>query len=134
MYWYEVAYEDGTMSKIMCPSDDVALGALKVQNDRAKNGQPNGPQGGTAVRVARVYRYDDDPGSFGADGGMSADVLLKEVAALVASMSDKNGVVHLGAFATAVRGLGSPMQATTHPHDSRYKMSGTELPLDALEA
>ena len=136
MAFYEVIYETGEMSVASYADDNEANQALKEQNRRAVEGLEGGPQGGPATRIAKVFKYDDHPGSLNEDGGLSADVLSSDLKDLVKAYTDKNGVVNVMIFGEAVKGLVHPMiQGDVDPHDSKFKMQSTsELDLASVKA
>lgn len=126
MPFYEQVWETGEVSVGEYVDDATCLAAVTAQNDKAKVGGLNGPQGGPATRIASVYKYPVHPGSLNEAGGLSADVLQSGLAELLANMTDMNGVVNVMAFAEAVTQLVHPMQAPASPHDSRFKMESIE--------
>jgi hypothetical protein len=122
MPFYEVVYETGRMS-VACYEDDAeAQLALKAHNDRALNGQAGGPLGQPAERVSAVYKYEDHPNEFNAEQTASADVVSKEVEALIKSRKDKNNVVSLDQLSLDVRGLSHPMNTEREGFDSFFKV------------
>jgi hypothetical protein len=131
---YEVIYETGEVSVANYADDAEAMKALTEQNLRATTGRDAGPQGGPASRIAKVFIYDEHPGSLNEDGGLSADVLTSDLKDLVKQYTDKNGVVNVMVFAEAVAGLVHPMvPGDINPHDTRFKMeSSGELDLSTL--
>jgi hypothetical protein len=136
MGFYEVVYETGEVSVADYADDAEALSALGEQNRRAVSGEQAGPQGGPASRIAKVFKYNEHPGSLNEDGTLTAEVLNTELTDLVKQYTDKNGVVNVLAFAEGVTGLVHPMNlGDVAPHDSKYKMTPTgELDLKTLKA
>jgi hypothetical protein len=128
MAFYEVIYEDGSVSVADYASDEEATSAVMEQHNRAKSGQKNGPQDIAATRVARVLAYGDQhPGSLYESGGMPAD----EVKARVADLLKGHDVVDPAALAVQLQTITHPMQEQAGPHDSRFKMeSDHELKLE----
>lgn len=123
MPFYETVYETGRMSVAEYADDDEAKLALKAHHDRAINGQPGGPIGQPAERVAAVFIYPKHPDAFNAAQSASADVLKDEVNELINKMKDENGVVSIDLFAMEVRGLSHPMaDERKASFDSFYKM------------
>jgi hypothetical protein len=122
MPFYEIAYETGRMSVAEYANDDEAKMALKAHNDRAVSGLAGGPIGQPAERIAAVYVYANHPDSFNEMQAMSADVLQKEVAALIKSLADENGVVAIDQLAVEVRGLSHPMKERKEPFGSMFKL------------
>lgn len=123
MPFYEVAYETGRTSIMNCESDEEAMSGLMEQHRRAIAGEPGGPTGAPAERVARVFVYDKHPNDFNVEQTMSADVLEKELSALVEKMKDENGVVSVDLLAMEVRALSHPMiDERESGHSSIFKM------------
>lgn len=122
MSWYEVVFETGNMSVLEAESDEVALAAAGEQDRRAREGEPAGPQGGPAERVAVLYKYDKPPNDYNVEQTASADVLTTEVSALIDGLKDANGVVSISELAMQVQALSHPMVAKENPHDSQFKM------------
>jgi len=133
----EIVYETGRMSVGQYDSEGELKSALKAHNDRAKAGEPGGPVGQPAERIAAVYTYDSHPDGYNVEQTASADVVEKEVAELVKKMKDKNGVVAIDALSLAVRDLSHPMKQGTDRADAfssfyKTKEQGS-LNLDFLE-
>ena len=120
---YEVLFETGRMSVLNCADDEEVKLFITEQQRRAEHGEPGGPIGQPAERIARVYVYDKHPDDYNVEQTASADVLKTEVANLVDQLSDENGVVDISRLAEAVRGLSHPMvNAREAAFDSMYKM------------
>ena len=132
----EIVYETGRMS-VACYEDEAEMqAALKAHNDRAKVGEAGGPVGAPAERIAAVYVYDQHPDNYNNQQTMSADVLEKEVGALVKAAADENGVVAIDQLVLGVRGLSHPFKddADREGFDSFYKMKeDKKVPLTFLE-
>ena len=129
----EIVYETGRMSVGEYADEAELKEGLKAHNDRAKNGEPGGPLGQPAERIAAVYIYDKHPDDFNSAQTMSSDVVTKELAALVKDSADDNGVVNLDQLTLQVRGLSHPMVAA-EGFDSRYKQKeNKKLSLAFLE-
>lgn len=112
MPFYEIAYETGRIS-VACYADDAeALSAVGEQHRRATVGEPGGPLGAPAERVARVFVYDKHPNEYNPSQGVSVDVVTKEVAELIKALADENGVVAVNELASEVRALTHPMNPT----------------------
>lgn len=124
--FYEIVYEDGTVSVADYPSDAVAQTAIMEQHNRAKTGKKNGPQEGPATRIAKVWSYETHPGSLYEAGGMTAD----EVKSRVADLLKGHDVVDPTRFAVELAGVTHPMINNAEPHDSKFKMDGKELKLE----
>ena len=122
MPFYEVTYETGRVSVACYENDEEAQSALGEQHRRAMNGEPGGPIGGPAERIARVRVYKEHPNEFNPAQKMSADVLESELKSLVKAMSDDNGVVDVSRLAVEVRGLSHPMQVADEPFGSVFRM------------
>ena len=120
--YYETVYETGRMS-VACYEDDAeAKSAIEAHHRRALNGEPGGPLGQPAERIAAVYVYDEHPNEYNPDQTLSADVASKEVEALIRATKDKNGVVSIDQLALDVRGLSHPMVTDGDTFDSFFKM------------
>ena len=121
------------MSVAQYENDEEAQRAIKAHNDRAVAGQPGGPIGQPAERIAEVFVYEEHPNEFNPEQTMSADVFEKEIAALVKERKDKNGVVSIQDMAGETRGLSHPM-VEAEGFKSRYKMKeDRKLALSFLE-
>jgi hypothetical protein len=116
--YYEIVYEDGTNSVADYPDDDAARGAILEQHNRAKAGAKNGPQGGSATRVVKVFAYKSHPGSLYEAGGVTADELKSQVNALLKG----HDVVEPAAFALQVQSITHPMVPNAEVHESKFKM------------
>ena len=106
-------------------ADDDALSAIEEQHNRAKTGGKNGPQGGPASRIARVFVYATHPGDYGTEGGLATD----EVKSSLNDMLKGVDVVDVQQLAQSVSALNHPMVTPASPHDSRFKME-SERELD----
>lgn len=134
MPYYEVTYETGRCSVAFYSNDDEAQAALGEHHRRAIEGELGGPIGGhdprapgaptwPAERVVLIRMYDKHPNEHNPEQTMSAEVLDKEVAALVKALADDNGVVNVDRLSAEVRGLTHPMYVDKeHPFDSNFKM------------
>lgn len=136
MPFYEVTYETGRVSVANYENDAEAKSALAAHHHRAVGGLSGGPIGAPAERIAKVRVYDKHPNEFNPDQTMSADVLKKELEALVTAGEDDNGVVSIDEMSKSVRGLSHPMvDVRETPFDSMFKMKEKkELALDFLGA
>lgn len=136
MPFYELTYETGRVSVACYENDAEAKDAIGAHHARALKGEPGGPIGAPAERVAKVRVYDKHPNEFNPDQTMSADVLKSELEALVVAGEDDNGVVSVDRLAMEVRGLSHPMVNTREAaFDSMFKMKEKkELSLDFLNA
>lgn len=115
-------YETGRMSVGSYADEAELKAALQAHHNRAKTGEPGGPVGAPAERIAAVYIYDKHPNEFNPEQTASADVLSKEVAGLVKALSDDNGVVAIDRLAVEVRGLSHPMLNDHKGFDSFFKV------------
>lgn len=132
----EIVYETGRMSVGEYDSEDEVKSAVKAHNDRAIKGEPGGPVGAPAERIAAVYLYDKHPDNFNNAQTASSDVLEKEVSALIKSSADENGVVAIDQLVLGVRGLSHPfVDDSERSHgESFYKMKESKkLNLSFLE-
>jgi hypothetical protein len=136
LMFLEVVYETGRMSVMEVDSEEEGMEGLRVHHQKAIKGEPGGPLGQPAERVAAVYVYDEHPDDFNSDQTMSADVLEKELSNLVKTAKDKNGVVNVDVFTVGVRALTHPMNNSTDVEGfgSRYRMKeNKKLDLKFLE-
>ena len=126
--YYEIVYEDGSVSVADYASDADATAAILEQHNRAKIGGKNGPQEATATRIAKVFVYAGHPGDYGAGGGLAAD----EVLASVKDLLKGRDVVDVQQLAVTVSALNHPMATgEVGAHDSKFKMeSERELELE----
>lgn len=122
MPFYEVIFENGNVSVANYKNDQEAIGALRVQHERAVSGKKGGPLGQPAQRVRALYKYDRHPNDYNEAQTASADVLKSELSDLIEAMKDENGVVALDQLAIEVRGLSHPMKEPEAPFASRFKM------------
>lgn len=133
----EIVYETGRMSVGEYETEEELKNALAEQDRRARAGEPGGPVGAPAERVANVFLYDKHPDDYNADQTASSDVVTKEVGSLIEKMKDKNGVVNVDQLAMAVRDISHPMKQGTDREDafdSFYKLKeSTKLDLSFLD-
>lgn len=126
MPYYEVVYEDDSVSVANYANDEEATSAILEQHDRAKTGRKNGPQEANATRIAKVFVYPTHPGDYGTEGGLSTD----EVKTSINAMLEGVEAVDVQQLATRVSALNHPMVANAAVHESKYKMeSERELEL-----
>lgn len=120
----EVVYETGRMSVMEVASEEEGLAGIEEQHRRATSGEPGGPLGQPAERIAAVYVYDDHPDAYNQEQTMSADVATKELTELVKKYADKNGVVNIDQLVVGVRNLTHPMvdESSRTGFDSMYKV------------
>lgn len=135
MPFYEVLFETGAMSILNAETDEEAMGFVAEQDRRARAGEPGGPIGQPAERIAKVYKYDKHPDDYNTEMTASADVLKEEVTALIDGLKDENGVVAIDDLSNGVRAIAHPMKSErTEPFESMFKMEHTgELDLSSLE-
>lgn len=117
--FYEIVYEDGTVSVADYPTDEAATSALMEQHNRAKSGAKNGPQEAPATRIAKVFVYANHPGDYGAGGGLSAD----EVMASMKELLKGRDAIDVQQLAVEISALNHPMvrDENAQPHDSKFK-------------
>lgn len=121
--FYEITYETGRTSVASYKDDDEAQAALSAHHGRAVRGESGGPLGGPAERIKIVRKYDKHPNEYNPDQTMSADVLKKELDALVDKMKDENGVVAIDRFAVEARAISNATVTEIEgPFDSIFKM------------
>ena len=131
MSYYEIIYEDGSYSVAQYDSDEEALSAAKAHHTRATEGGPaleSAPDLGRAVRIVKVIKYENDPGSIHEDQTLSEDVAEKELETALANAT-KDGVTDLRVLAANIRDIANPL-VQSDPHESNYKADGEELELD----
>lgn len=136
MPYYEISFEPGTTAVAFYEDDEEMKRALGEHHRRAKNGEPGGPIGQPAERVAAVREYDVHPNEFNPSNTMSAEVAKKEVTAMIDAAGKSNeGVIPIDQLAIKVRELTHPMvDAKEHAHDSMFKMEEKRVvPVDFLE-
>jgi len=126
--FYEVTFETGRSSVAYYEDDAEALSANGEQDRRARSGEPGGPLGAPAERVAKIRVYDVHPNEFNVEQTMSADVVAKELVGLVKENKDSNDVVFLPILALQVQALSHPMVtgAKASSFDSNFKMPETK--------
>lgn len=136
MPFYEVTFETGRNSLCNYEDDEEAARAIGEQHRRALNGEPGGPIGGPAERIAKVRVYKNHPNEYNPAMTMSADVLKKEVSALIDALADENGVAPIDRVSAEVRALAHPLVSSKESSfDSEYLMKeDRELKLDFLES
>jgi len=105
-------------------SEEEGKEGILAHHMKAINGEPGGPLGQPAERVAAVYEYDEHPASLGEDQTMSADVAEKELADIVKKTKNKDGVVAIDQVIVGLRRAVHPMleESDIDGFDSRYKM------------
>lgn len=123
MPYYEVIYETGAHSIAEYTGDEEAMLAINAHHDRARNGQPGGPTGHPAERIARILKYDRHPAEFGESQAINVEDLQKELAVIVAHTT-VGDMVSVPEVAAAVRDITNPT-VESGPHDSNYKMKET---------
>lgn len=131
----EVIFEPGSHSIVSFESDQELQDFLSEAHRRALDGEPNGPQGGPAERVKRVFLYDEHPADFkavGNDGNMPVDA--KAVSSLVSNMAGKDGTLNMHQLVAALRDEASPVYPQNPGrHESYFKADATdELDLSFL--
>jgi len=131
MPYYEIMYETGASSVAFYEDDAEAERAIGAHHARAVSGEPGGPIGQPAERIAAVYVREDHPDNYNADGTVSTEVAKSEVDALIkAGGASNKGVIPLDQLAVEVRNLAHPMVAgKENAFDSNYKME-SERKLD----
>lgn len=135
MPFYEITFETGRSAVASYENDDEAKKAIGEQHRRAVSGEPGGPIGAPAERVVAVRKYSEHPNEYNPAQTMSADVLSKELAALVDAAKDENGVVSVDRLAVDVRGLSHPMVIDKeNSFDSNFLMKeDSSMKLDFLK-
>lgn len=116
MHYAELVFETGARSLMSYEDESEVLDFVKTHTQRAMNGEPGGPTGHPAERVARVYFYDEHPSE--EDQTVDANALK----ALIDGMSHA-GRLNANQLSGALRDEASP----TYPQNqgrfaSQYKM------------
>lgn len=124
MPYYEIMFETGASAVACYENDEEAERAIAAHHQRAVSGEPGGPIGQPAERVAAVYVRDTHPDDYNSDGTMSADVAKSEIDSLIkAGGASNKGVIPLDQLAVEVRNLAHPMVVgKENAFDSNYKM------------
>jgi len=118
--YYELIYENGDSSVMNADSDEEALEGIREAHRRATAGEKSlqaDPASPPAVRVKRVLKYKEHPGSFGEDFMVSDKELSEAVKAL-----SKNGRVDSRLMVEMTRSLSSATVDNPAPHESKYQM------------
>lgn len=127
MPFYEIAYEDGSMS-VACYEDDAeAERALSAAHARAVSGQaaissttPDEPFR-AASRIRAVFKYNKHPDDYNAGQKAAA----KDVKAAVDAALGEEKTVGVHDVAAVIRDLSNPFKPA-EPFESRYKMEEVE--------
>jgi len=119
MPFYEVIYETGEHSVVSGDDDAQVLRGIAEQHRRATQGEPGGPSGIMAVRVKRVLKYDEHPGS----RYESQAVPVKMAKDLFDAAVKDNAMGDLVSIPEIVAALREGVNAlvTSGPHESNYK-------------
>lgn len=124
--FYEITYETGRVSVAEYVDEAEAQAALADHHRRALDGEPGGPIGQPAERIAKVRVYDVHPDNYNPTQLMDAEELSKEVLVLINALKDDKDLVDIARLAVEVRGLSHPLYTDReHPHDSIYRMQET---------
>lgn len=123
---YEIIFETGAKSVAFYEDNEEMLRAVSAHQERAKTGVPGGPYGGPAERIKEVQKYNEHPDTLNELQTMSADVMAKELAAIVKDKSDA-GAVSIPEVVSAVRELSSPLVLDAGAHESMFKMKAEEV-------
>lgn len=120
MPFYEVIFENGEHS-VISGDDDSVLSGIKEQHRRAMSGEPGGPAGVQAIRVKKVLKYDEHPGSLYESQAVPTEVLNNWLSEAVAE-NQVGDLVSIPEVIASIRRAGDPMQISG-PHDSNFKMA-----------
>lgn len=101
MGYAEIVFETGARSLMQYDNESEVADFVKTHTERAMAGEPGGPTGHPAERVARVYYYDSHPSE--EDKAVSADALKS----LVDGMAH-DGVLNVDQLRAAIRDEASP--------------------------
>jgi hypothetical protein len=131
----EIIYEDGSHSIASYEKESDLITAVKIQHERAVNGEPihNSFEAHerplVAVRVKRVLSYDRHPADFlPVRPALSADEMKSRFAAALKAVSDEDSVVDFYALVdhmTPQNMVQKPEygdEATKMRHESNYHM------------
>ena len=120
MYWYEVIYETGEHSVISAEDDDTALKGIAEQHRRATEGEPGGPAGIIAVRVKKVLKYNEPPGSRYESQAVPTKELQKWFDDAVKA-NQVGDLVSVPELIASLRDQIDPL-VESRPHESNFKM------------
>jgi hypothetical protein len=124
--YVETIFETGAKSVAFYETEEEMLSAVKAQHERAKAGEDGGPGGHPAERIVEVQVYNTHPQDLNEDMTMSADVMKKELEAIIKSATEA-GVVNIQEVAASVRNLASPVPDEVGRHDSMFKMEAEKV-------
>jgi hypothetical protein len=136
LVFLEVVYETGRMSVMEVDSEEEGKEGILAHHMKAIKGEPGGPLGQPAERIAAVYVYDEHPASLGEDQTMSAEVAEKELSDILKKTKDKDGVVSIDQVIVGLRRAVHPMveQSDLDGFGSRFKMKeNKKLDMSFLE-
>lgn len=119
MPFYEVIYENGEHSIVSGDDDDEVLNGIAEQHRRAAAGLPGGPSGIQAVRIKRVLKYDEHPGSRYESQAVPVK-MAQEVLDAAVKTSAVGDLVSVNELVAALREAVDP-QVKSDPHESNYK-------------
>jgi len=117
--YLEVIYENGEHSVMQADDEAEALTGIAEQHRRAMNGErglQGDPASPPAVRIKRVFVYDEHPGSL----GESQLVDTKDIKAAVEALAEGN-LVSVPEMVQTLRNLTNP-RINTPPHESNFLM------------
>lgn len=123
MPFLEVIYENGEHS-IVNDDDGNAINGIKEQHRRATQGEPGGPAGQQAVRIKRVLRYDEHPGSLYESQAVSQNELKKWLDDAIKEHS-VGDLVSVPEVIASLRNGVDPL-VVSGPHESNYKAKEAE--------
>lgn len=132
MPFYEVIYETGEFSVVSGDSDEEALKGIKEQHRRATAGEAGGPSGIQAVRIKRVLKYDEHPGSLYESQAVPVEVVQNWFKNAIAE-NQVGDLVSVPMLVAALRDGVDP-QVMSGPHESNYKSKeAAEIKADKWE-
>ena len=117
--YLEVVYENGEHSVMQADSEEKALEAIAEQHRRAMAGErglQSDPASPPAIRVKRVFVYDEHPGSY----GESNAIPTKEAKAALDGLT-QGDLVSVPQLVQALRNLTNP-RINSAPHESNFIM------------
>lgn len=124
--YVEIIYETGAKSVAFYDTNEEMMEAVKAHHARAKSGEDGGPSGHPAERIVELQIYNTHPQDLNEDMTMSADVMNKELQAIVKNATEA-GVVNIQEIAAGVRQLASPTVDEASRHDSQFKMKADKV-------
>ena len=117
------------MSVMEVADQAEAMSFAAEHTRRAMSGEKSlasDPSSPPAVRVAKLFFYDNHPNEYNAADTLTLDELKVALPKLVDNLADGNGVVPVGVLASEVRALSHPMKRGVGAHESKFLMEENE--------